>query len=587
MSFINKVIDVVKKIIKPKINLVDQFKGFVNDHIIDFSSFDQDLTKEDLESFLDLIENNKNISYVKFNDKVLQTVKEDEILNNILKSIKKQLIENIYLFETFTNDYVLGMISKYVYNFNDLSKAIDNYDIFNEIKMNEWIEIETDKEITLDNSIYFCKIYKNDKQKQLVIAFQGFKSSKEINSFSIKDICDKIDVNYNNIKDKIKNELKNLVKNCNIEELNLSITGYAFGAWFVIEFLNICKLQYPNINVKSVVFESIGSKKLLEYFIKECKSNIDINDFNIKVYLSEPNFFNTCNTHFGHKYVVVSDINLELTYLRKAADSLPNNGLENIYLKCKKKLQDIFISCLDENFEILEKLKNNQNKNYNDNFKNKFENFRIKKFNELKKTYTNFSFYIGGLQSLSDKRLEMILKGFIKETQTINDSKAIKVWPNLRNSQEINNLKMYYNETLNYLDENLADFKQNTYTNKNTNYELYNDEFDYFKKPNQTNTIEFYMFQLNNTRESEINSKFKFVKDTLIHLKELYRIESDHQNNLYKFISNNQNFKLADIRRIFERLVYVDKNLRINFRILSGKSFKYKYCLNIKYLFFK
>ena len=84
----------------------------------------------------------------------------------------------------------------------------------------------------------------------------------------------------------------------------LSMTGHSLGAYLAVLSLYYSHLELKYANVRAVVFESPGTKEILENVLIKRNvithlNEINVHKFDIITYLHDPNPINTCNGHVG------------------------------------------------------------------------------------------------------------------------------------------------------------------------------------------------------------------------------------------------------------------------------------------------
>lgn len=256
----------------------------------------------------------------------------DFLCKDLIEDIEEQLMNNTTKFERHPSDYIHCLMSKDVYLYkgsqtnNTIKALISNIGVpknsiendtqktescsftWEKLKSKDWLVDEV-----FSRKGYKSLLYRNDKKKQIVLAFRGFK-------LKVRDFFLKKD---NQIK-AFENLLSNLsigeqtyyayldtykaIDKCKEFNFSLSFTGYGFGAWLAEQSVYFSKKDFKFPSVKAVTFESPGSFDYLELLtetnVRNAK-NFNLNRLNLTTYLSFPNFLNTCKTHIGKVYRVL------------------------------------------------------------------------------------------------------------------------------------------------------------------------------------------------------------------------------------------------------------------------------------------
>lgn len=593
-------------------NLVDEFKKHLDEHVVDIRYYNNEITSEDLDEIKRLLETNINIGYVIFSNHLLKRIKKDTNLNEKLDNIKTQLIKNIHSFDNHPNDYIHFLLVKYTYNYNDEAKQASNEIILEKLKIDGWkvLEIEYDankKESKNENEaenfkdIYFSLIFKNEKLKQLVLAFQGFKLNF-INLFSnnaLTEMKDKIQRNYERIENYIMQDLNLAINECKQNHLNLSFTSYSFGNWIALKCLHKT-LRYKlgssrttyKLKAKVVLFECTGSLIFWKILNETSKINnlsdnlIDLYSCDIIVYLTEPNLFNICDTHIGNRFVIKNDFKNNLIFLGRLNDLNANHTkIRECFNSYKKKLEENFFSYQLVYYDILK-----SDKNTLEQFKEEFkENFN-KKQNELNEVYASGGFFINSIEALTDEKLNTIENHFDPSTQELDYIRHIRKWPKHYNSFNSSEEVNYYHKIIDIIQEQINNVMIDN-TNNATMLESYEDEpishFHCYFRTHMINTsmADFYLYKLGYCSEHEINSTFLFIKKQLVYLKRLIKIEKiknfekleeskELQNfpviRTYKISSKSSKHKIENIKSALHRLAYIDKQMQLKLGILDS-----------------
>ena len=152
-------------------------------------------------------------------------------------------------------------------------------------------------------------LYRNDKEKQLVLAFRGIKLSAEDftgnNKSQINVFVKSVMASYE-IPDQIAYTFIHTEEAVGLSRqlsYSISFCGCSFGAWQAEHSVFFCHNNFDKTNVRAVSFNSPGSfesiSKLRESNIRNMKKKLNINRLDIRTYLHKPDVFNTINIHLG------------------------------------------------------------------------------------------------------------------------------------------------------------------------------------------------------------------------------------------------------------------------------------------------
>jgi len=249
------------------------------------------------------------------------------IINLDLKfKLENQLVKNNDSYTTYPSDFYHCLISYHVYtdtikqneilnNNNDTNDNQHKNTSITSIHDLVWTKLSDSGwsiyEI-FEHKEYKSILYMNIKTKQLVLSFQGFQL--QIHDFFSIEHNDTEKFVYSLLQDKDISvqtifaylHTKRAVDLSIQNGYHLSLTGYSFGAWLAEQSCFFCHKDFNKRNVRCVTFESPGSFEFLEKLRTSCIVNDDLkfelDDLDIKTYLSEPNFINTLNKHLGRVY---------------------------------------------------------------------------------------------------------------------------------------------------------------------------------------------------------------------------------------------------------------------------------------------
>ena len=265
-----------------------------NKFIINLKEY-KNIKEINLQYLLDQITANKHIGHVQFNKELIDsyqsidsvTINKVNVLPDedakMIKKINDQLILNNSNFNTFTSD-------------ND-----------QDFKLNDWKIVKSLNSVPENSEFDSNKavLFQNDKQRQLVLAFQGLKLSEPyFNKSNNHDDLNKpiIDAILTTVQ-QIELLTDTLNDNKSLDYF-LTFTGYSFGALLAESSLLLAKIIDPNNKIRCTTFESPGSFELLacicnNYEINENETYQLIYSLDIVTYLISPNIFNSYSTHVG------------------------------------------------------------------------------------------------------------------------------------------------------------------------------------------------------------------------------------------------------------------------------------------------
>jgi tetratricopeptide (TPR) repeat protein len=233
-----------------------------------------------------------------------------------VKKIENKIIYNNKNYKRHPNDFIHGILSLHSYKNstegdlvefepNDDNKAYNQY-------LGKW---KVHKIFKDEASGYYSALYINQQDRQIVLSHRG-------TTVQLSDLLKKDSPVNADIKGILGGEIvaqqaaaflatEYAVEYARKYYYNLSITGHSLGAWLAELSIYYCYRDFDYTRAKAVTFDSPGSAMHLE---KE-KSNIinyttdfDVKSLNIVVYLSAPNFVNSCNQHAGKVYRIFPEI---------------------------------------------------------------------------------------------------------------------------------------------------------------------------------------------------------------------------------------------------------------------------------------
>lgn len=178
-------------------------------------------------------------------------------------------------------------------------------------------EILTTSETAESNDFAYKSIaFINKTTKQVVIANRGtvFQSFRTAICDLIDDFCLFWQQNPYKLDPAIRfmNQVQaELAKTEDPSKYNLTLTGHSLGASIAeLQTIEATHLQKQNKGFKSVkciTFDSPGSKKLAEQYIKNKNLNVTLQDLDVTTYNAAPNAINIANEQLGKLYYLNSD----------------------------------------------------------------------------------------------------------------------------------------------------------------------------------------------------------------------------------------------------------------------------------------
>lgn len=361
-----------------------------NEFILDLSNFTHELDESCLDYILEKVKQVPNVGKIIWNTNLDQTQFATK-----LDLIEAQLIENNENYTSYPSDHMHCLMSYHVYTDTSAKpkNKPSNLDVKREqawSKLSEhgWtiLEIFEEKE-------YKSILYVNQKKKQLVLSFRGLRlklsdfftpETKQIDSFVYLLLQNK-DISHQTIYSYL--HTKRAVGLCEENGYILSFTGYSFGAWLAEQCVFFCHKDFNKRDVRAVTFESPGSYDFLDKLkissLVNDELKFDLEDLDIRSYLNEPNFINTCNKHLGKVYRVYSETSQSITN-------------QFIYDQIELIEEDRIRKSLMRSFE-----------------------------NKIKPSSEKNTFFLKGIKSILPDGLELILSSFDTELKL----KKIVNWP--------------------------------------------------------------------------------------------------------------------------------------------------------------
>ena len=176
---------------------------------------------------------------------------------------------------------------------------------------------------------YYGVIYKNDADKQLVLAHRGTdKSGSFFEDFN--GVINSKRTAYHLKYKESTSKVVDLVKaNANSTQYALSFTGHSLGGWISKISVYYCHRCFNLTNVKAVTFDPPGSEKIIldlcknDFTIQSQEGTFNVTHLDIVSYLSMPNLVNSINKHIGIRYLVNNTgYKKRLSFLEKTSSLL-------------------------------------------------------------------------------------------------------------------------------------------------------------------------------------------------------------------------------------------------------------------------
>lgn len=235
---------------------------------------------------------------------------------NLVNKIENKIIQNNKKYKRYPNDFIHGLLSLHSYK-NSTEGDLVEFDSNDENKvynqhLGKW---KVHKVFRDETSGYYSVLYINRIDRQAVLSHRG-------TTVELSDLLKKDSPIHADIKGILGGEIvaqqaaafsatEYSTAYARKNHYNLSITGHSLGAWLAELSIYYCHRDFAYTRVKTVTFDSPGSVMHVE----KGKSNIinhttdfDIRALDIVVYLSSPNFVNSCNQHVGKVYRIFPEI---------------------------------------------------------------------------------------------------------------------------------------------------------------------------------------------------------------------------------------------------------------------------------------
>ena len=272
------------------------------------------LTKEQLNDLAEKIEGNSFIGHIIWGPLPNES-------RGVVEQIENKLIENNKSYKSHPTDFVHGLLSSHSYQnsiegnkveFTVNSKGIPHVNAKYNQHLSDW---RVEKVFQPENSDdYYSVLYVNDKTHHAVLAHRGTDIPNSLKGKNASLKADLIEILNHNIGVQQAASYVSTKEALEITQqlgYNFSTTGHSLGAWLAELSLYFCHMDFEYHQVKTVTFDSPGSKDQMDVF----KSNVDntetkirTNQFDMVTYLSAPNIVNVCNQHVGTVYRIAPEI---------------------------------------------------------------------------------------------------------------------------------------------------------------------------------------------------------------------------------------------------------------------------------------
>lgn len=527
-----------------KRNILEETES--NSFVINLKEFNDEVTADDLEFLLGILEKNENIGFLKFNNEV----RKKNQFSDLFEKIEKQIFKNNCSFNVFPSDYFCGQLILHSLKSEKKTSHI-GIDLTNQ----GW-KMET----SFDKSDDFCYLYENEKRKQLVLVFIGISLSPSdyfnqpitanlLNSLKQKEI------NYEQLSFKC---LVNAIKLSEQKRYSLTVTGYSFGSWLAESAVLAAQFKLNKKNIKAVLFESPGSFEYFKQSSTYLRSNTNqfrLKSSDITVYLTEPNFLNTLDEHIGSIFLVRTDPVSYKSICEEICQTSDNDEYSLSIRNLLQQLESFKVQKFNEYDDQFKQLKILYSEKSLDKYVAHFESpFKIFK-SAINGLFNNIAYFLNGNASLNYCGLKFILSEFDCFLKEINQKEKCFTWPKLE--QHFNDFHQ------NSFQHVIANLRNNNFQNPNLTHDFMSIVLDRYKELLKSDEIDRYLRKLqfiNLTNLSETN----LMNFQLKNLKALYKIErsNDDQDMI---VSLNPAFSVNRIRQVLQRLLNIDMHLRLNY----------------------
>ncbi len=204
-----------------------------NEACCDLSSVE--VSPNNLSYILDQLNNNRNIGYIKL---IESNNSGNEEIKDLKEKIENKLITNNEDYRLFPNDHIHCLLSLHCNQTEFESDYKTNNSLFDKETFKPLKEQEWKVEEVFQEKGYKSVIYKNEKAKNIVIAFQGIKLKirdiflKDLNLIesTVYSMISNLDISPHTVCSYIHTQTA--VDLCKENtDYSLSFTGHGFGAW--------------------------------------------------------------------------------------------------------------------------------------------------------------------------------------------------------------------------------------------------------------------------------------------------------------------------------------------------------------------
>jgi len=518
-------------------NAFGKFEHHLKDEIV-INLESREISLNDLHHLLSVLQNNMHIGHVIFP----KEVKRNLNFQDILIEINKQIILNNRIFDTYTDDLTLCLLTKLTYEYkNNKKRKHTNDDVHP--KDLEYFQMQPDwhplkekgwqvKKVlnfleTNHNLEHACIVYMNKKRCQIVAVFQGVKLDPFV--FLEKNYGSDALISTFYSTESALDIIEEIIELKSETDYHLSFSGYSFGALLAEASVLLYEIKCKMNDVRATTFDSPGSFFVLKSF--DSDSQFKLESLDIVTYLSGFDALNTLNPHVGKMKLFFYD------------DKYPNN----------EKDKQMFL--------------------------NNFLNFNIRELNRSKYPVCEDGFQIESdcseFKSLVSVGLSSTLKNLQNESHqaiTVVDSKKT-LKPNAVDQNlivkipENQKLENHIIVTVNELITALIEMRHN-----GKKYELkIKDELEDQLQTHYYHNIDYYLRKLSKMNQLDLNydssgEKLDLLSKQLSLLRDIYEVKSYSSNDtkVYEIFSKQKENTIDRIRSRLYRLLYIEKKLNLN-----------------------
>jgi hypothetical protein len=512
-------------------NAFDKFVDNLKDEIV-INLESHEISLNDLHHLLGVLQNNTHIGHVIFSKEVKRNLK----FQDILIEINKQIILNNRIFDTFTDDLTLCLLTKLTYEYKNIKKKkYTNTDVhpkdleyfqmqpdWHPLKEKGW-DVKRVFNLPNDNQGHACIVFMNKKRCQIVAVFQGVKLDPFV--FLERNYGSDALISTFYSTESILDIIEEIIDLKSESDYHLSFSGYSFGALLAEASVLLYEIRCKMNDVRATTFDSPGSLFVLKSFDSDSKFKLESLD--IVTYLSGFDALNTLNPHVGKMKLFFYD------------DKYPSN------------------------------------KNDKQMFLNNFLNFNIRELNRSKYPVCEDGFQIESdcseFKSLLSVGLSSILKNLQNEShQTITVVDSMKIQKSnavdqnlIRKIPENQKLENHIIVTVNELITALIEMRHN---GKTMDYKII-DEFKDQLHTHYYHNIDYYLRKLFRMKELDLNNdssdkKLDLLSKQLSLLRDIYDVKSYYSNCIKgdEIFSYQKENTIDLIRSRLYRLLYIEKN---------------------------